>query len=402
MNLENPEENNIEVNNNEEHNDEEIEKGQEEFNKMVEEYKQANYPEMVDPEENDDVVMDLDEEYKEKSFYGTTNFRSATTEDFSSQIKLRRTQMIKLVIIRPRKEFESPISFNDKSPGEEGGVSAFDIKPVRTNEYPMNDQAFLEIGLQTANQSNVKSYQVPKTRVQNAFTQVEPGLQDIVDKFENKAQFCLTNAQKLVEIENFLHKVRPRMEESLQSNETIDIFLNDFDLDRTTFISNTDVDGKGEKQPEVRTFRDNVSAGQKSKREKSVNHIRLISNDEFFIAHSLIRNLTFEERTRTIGIPYQSQILFWNFIDPEINSPVFSLEIPMEISSFEFCPTNSNLLVCALFSGQLIIYEINDLMGILLKSNDSEHQQLQKKSKFSHKIFSKQERSVYLLYYTYI
>jgi hypothetical protein len=78
-----------------------------------------------------------------------------------------------------------------------------------------------------------------------------------------------------------------------------------------------------------------------------------------------LRNLNFEDRSKIIGIPYQSQILFWDFVDPEINSQVFSLEIPMEITCFEFCPSNENQLICALISGQLIIYEIKDLIGIL-------------------------------------
>jgi len=96
-----------------------------------------------------------------------------------------------------------------------------------------------------------------------------------------------------------------------------------------------------------------------------VNYIRLVKNDCVYIAHSLMRNLTFEERAKIIGIPYQSQILFWDFVDPEVNSLVFLLEIPMEITCFEFCPTNENQLICGLISGQLIIYEIKDLIGIL-------------------------------------
>lgn len=341
-----------------------------------------------DEESSININQNVNDEYIEKTFYGNPNYLALVTGDLSTIIKSKRTQLIKTIIVRPRKEFEFPVSFNDKGPGEEGGATSFDIKPVKTNEYPMADQAYLDIGLQTSSEYTVKSYQVPKMRTKNANTQVEANLNDIVDKFENKANFYLTNVQKLNDIENFLQKVRPRMEESLQSNETIDIFLNDFDLDRSTFITNSDVNEKGESKVEMRTFRDNLSAGQKSKKEKSVNFIKIISMDECYIAHSLIRNLTFEERTKSIGIPYQTQILFWNFKDHEINSPVFTLDVPMEISTFDFCPTNPNILICGLLSGQLIIYEINDLIGILHKSNDSEYQLMNKKSKDIFLIFN--------------
>ena len=160
------------------------------------------------------------------------------------------------------------------------------------------------------------------------------------------------------------------MEQALQSNETIDIFQNDFDLDRTAQIKTED--DKKDKKNELRTFRANV-ASQKSKgQKKSVNYIRFVKSDEVYMAHSLLRNISFDERSKVIGIPFPSQIFFWNFINREINSPVFVLDIPMEITAFEFCPTNIDKLVCSLISGQIIIFDIKDLLGILNKASDSE------------------------------
>lgn len=358
------------------------------FQDLVSEEREKILREVEQEEDDGDIFAGEYEEFIEKTYYGEKNYESniITTEDFSSLIKPRRTQLFKVIITRPKKEFEAPIIFNDKAPGEESSGANFDIKPVRTNEYPINDRIVMEIGLQTSNESSEKGYQVPKVRVTNSFTQVEPGMKDIIDKYEFRAQAYLNNQNKLTEIENFLHKIRSRVEEALQSNETIDIFQNDFDLDRTTQLQ-TDSDKKIEKQVEMRTFRDNLAAGQKSKKEKSVNCIRFIKNDEVYLAHSLLRNLSFEDRTQVIGIPYQSQILFWNFKDHEINSPVFLLDIPMEINCFEFCPTNTDKLVCGMFSGQLIIFELNDLMGILQKSSDSDYISAHKKRKINYNIF---------------
>jgi len=135
------------------------------------------------------------------------------------------------------------------------------------------------------------------------------------------------------------------MEEALQSNETIDIFQNDFDLDRTDKMVDTGGEKKAEKAMEMRTFRDNLFAGEKTKREKSINYIRFLRNDEVYVAHTFFRNLSFEERIKCIGIPSPAHIVFWNFQDHEINSPVFILDVPMELTCFEFCPSNLNMII---------------------------------------------------------
>ena len=178
------------------------------------------------------------------------------------------------------------------------------------------------------------------------------------------------NIQK---IEDFIKSVKPRIEEALQSNETIDIFQSDFHLDKFESQLEEIKADKGTNESEIRTFRDNMLAGQKSKKEKSVNFIKLVNKEIEYIAHSLIRNLTFDERTKLIGIPYIGQILFWNFKDVEVNSPVYILDLPMEVTMFEFHPINPNLLICALISGQLIIYEFKDLLDILRNGFDSEY-----------------------------
>lgn len=334
-------------------------------------------------EDNEDLFDGDYEEFEDKSLYGDPEFQGQTTDDFSSVVVNRRTELYKVIIVRPKREFEAPILFNDKGPGEEGNGSNFEFKTIKASEFPCGERCVIEMGFQTNNESHEKSYQVPRQSVQNAITSVEKGLGDIMDKLTTRVNSNLNDPNKMTNMESFLHKVRSRMEEALQSNETIDIFQNDFDLSRVVQNENQAEKKSSESEAEIRTFRDNILAGQKSKKEKSVNYIRLVKSDEVYIAHSLIRNLSFEERSKIIGIPYQSQILFWDFVDPEINSQVFSLEIPMEITCFEFNPTNQNQVVCALTSGQLIIYEIKDLIGILKGNLSGDHA---KKSMFYFKI----------------
>lgn len=165
------------------------------------------------------------------------------------------------------------------------------------------------------------------------------------------------------------------MEEALQSNETIDIFQNDFDLDRTE--KNFDqTEKKNEKAAEIRTFRDNIFAGEKTKKEKQINSIKFVRPEEDFVAHTYFRNLTFEERIKCVGIPTQAHILFWNFLDREINSPVFSIDVPMELTCFEINPTTPipgvYQIIGGMTSGQIIIIEVKNLLDILRRGGESE------------------------------
>lgn len=304
---------------------------------------------------------------------------------FNSIIRPKRKNRIKIIIVKQRKEFGAPITFYDKEPGAEGNS---EVKPApKAHECPIMPKPILEIGFQTkfstsSSVRNTKQFQVQKVSKTNSFTQVYPDNSDIKNIIQERAIEYLKSDKKdpssgktnLQKIELFIDLIRPKVEEALQSNETIDIFQSDFQLDR--FGENEGMDSKAKKnesESEIRTFRDNTLAGQKSKREKSVNIIKLVKPNLEYIAHSLLRNLTFEERTKVIGIPYTGQILFWNFKDPEINSPVFVLDLPMEITTFEFNPENVNILVCGLISGQMIIFEFFKLLHILQNGFDSEY-----------------------------
>ena len=169
----------------------------------------------------------------DKSLYGDPDFQPAIIENHSSIVTNRRTELYKIIITRQKREFEAPVTFNDKGPGEEGNGNNFEFKPFRSNDLPSGDRAVLEMGFQTNNEAYEKSYQVPRMRMQNALTQVEKGLGDIMSKLESKVNVILNDPAKMNSMENFLHKVRSRMEEALQSNETIDIFQNDFELSRS-------------------------------------------------------------------------------------------------------------------------------------------------------------------------
>ena len=288
------------------------------------------------------------------------------TENFNSEIIPKRKFYYKILITRPKREFEAPINnlFQDKNSSEEQTVGNNEVKGVKSaNEYPLSERYSIEMGFQTANSTVTKSFQVAKKIKINNYTQTENNLSDIKDQFLKKVNGYLTNQNSLTSLDNFLQRIKPKMEEALQSNETINIFMNDFDLDKFNRIGNEEgVKNSGEQ--EARTFRDN-SAGTKNKKEKCVHWIRSIDSSIPFIAHSLKRNFSFEENVKIIGIPYQSSVLFWNIKDVEQNSPVFEVVTPGEVTCFEFDPNNVNNMVIALSSGQLMFIKFFDLINIL-------------------------------------
>ena len=212
-------------------------------------------------EDNEDLFEGDYEEFEERTLYGDQEYQPTIVEDYSSIVTNRRTDLFKIIITRSKRDFEAPVTFNDKGPGEEGNGNNLDFKPVKANEFPSAERAVIEMGFQTNNEAYEKSYQVPRMRMQNALTQIEKGLGDIIDKFEKKVGTILNDREKMNSLENFLHKVRSRMEEALQSNETIDIFQNDFELSRIIQNENAMEKKAAENQVEVRSFRDNILAG---------------------------------------------------------------------------------------------------------------------------------------------
>lgn len=299
----------------------------------------------------------------------------------STKIERKRKNLYKVVITKKKKEFGAQVMFYDKEPGVEGN---YEVKPPpKTHDYLSMPRNILEIGFQTKHSIEKpiqKSFQVHKTRKVNASTQVFDNNEDLKpifntivnDYFKTSKYDHHSQKNNIHKIETFIDMVRPRIEEALQSNETIDIFQSDFHLDKFDIGDKTETVDKKKQDSEMRTFRDNMLAGQKSKKEKCINYVNIVEKDSDYIAHTFLRNLTFEERIKTVGVPYNGYIVFWNFRDPEINSPVYILELPMEITMFEFNPLNPNSLVCGLFSGQIIFLEFKDLMHILHNGFDNE------------------------------
>ena len=356
---------------------------EEQEQEMIEKIKNEALQNTV-PAKEEDLFAGPYERLIDRKFIPDKNYPDSKilpTENFNSEIKPRRQFFYKILITRPKREFEEPLGnlFQDKTANEEQTVGNNEVKGVKSvNEFPLSDRSSIEMGFQTANTTVPKCFQVNKKVQVNSYTQTEKNLNDIKNIFIERKEKYFSNSNSLMSLENFLNKVKPKMEQALQSNETINIFMNDFDLDKYNRIGNEE-STKNTGEQEARTFRDN-SAGNKNKKEKCVHCIRTIDSSIPFIAHSLKRNFTFEETVKIIGVPYQSSVLFWNIKDVEQNSPVFEVETPSEVTSFEFDPDNPNNMVIALSSGQLMFVKFHDIINLLKTHGNTDMYSYLKKS----------------------
>ena len=142
-------------------------------------------------------------------------------ENFNSEIVPKRKFFYKILITRPKREFEAPLNnlFQDKNSSEEQTVGNNEVKGVKSaNEYPLSERSTIEMGFQTANATVPKSFQVAKKLKINNYTQTENNLSDIKDEFLKKVNSYLSNQNSLTSIDNFLQRIKPKMEEALQSN----------------------------------------------------------------------------------------------------------------------------------------------------------------------------------------
>ena len=225
--------------------DEEEKSGEQEELEMLEKIKSEAQNSAAKEE---DLFAGPYERLIDRKFIANPNYEDTKIlpkENFNSEIIPKRQFYYKILITRPKREFEAPINnlFQDKNSTEEQTVGNNEVKGVKSaNEYPLSERSSIEMGFQTANSTVPKSFQVAKKVKINNYTQTEKNLSDIKDEFLKKVNGYLSNQNSLTSLDNFLQRIKPKMEEALQSNETINIFMNDFDLDKFNRIGNEEGD----------------------------------------------------------------------------------------------------------------------------------------------------------------
>ena len=117
---------------------------------------------------DEDLFLGPYERLIDRKFIPDPNYKDTKilpTENFNSEIIPKRQFYYKILITRPKREFEAPINnlFQDKNSSEEQTVGNNEVKGVKSaNEYPLSERSSIEMGFQTANSTVPKSFQVAK------------------------------------------------------------------------------------------------------------------------------------------------------------------------------------------------------------------------------------------------
>lgn len=74
---------------------------------------------------------------------------------------------------------------------------------------------------------------------------------------------------------------------------------------------------------------------------------------------SMIDNMDFDSRSLIQGKSFESYVLILNFSDAHIITLNYVLETPIEITTIEFHPENTNVLTGGCLNGQVIVWDLS-------------------------------------------
>uniref|UniRef100_A0A8C7NFB2 Dynein axonemal intermediate chain 3 n=1 Tax=Oncorhynchus mykiss TaxID=8022 RepID=A0A8C7NFB2_ONCMY len=248
---------------------------------------------------------------------------------------------LKYRISRVRREFGAPIFFSDRN-AMETKDGFIECTPYQDKNFSLK-QMERHTGVQTIPNLKSSSTQTQWTYPRSMCTQYEPR-----EFSEEKKENCLQSEK----LKNFVNSVASRFEIAIQQNEIMDVFFDDWKA-----LSEED-SGYGRKaDPHLKEYQSFTDLH--FSKEKTISNINWHPTINGVIAVAVTERLSFEDRingsTKLLLNP--SLILFWSFSDP-IN-PQLLLECPDDVFSFEFCPSDPNIIVGGCMNGQVVLWDIS-------------------------------------------
>ena len=92
---------------------------------------------------------------------------------------------------------------------------------------------------------------------------------------------------------------------------------------------------------------------------KRVSCIKFHPTKPYLVAMSMIDNMDFDSRSLIQGKSFESYVLILNFSDAHIITLNYVLETPIEITTIEFHPENTNVLTGGCLNGQVIVWDLS-------------------------------------------
>lgn len=267
-----------------------------------------------------------------------SKFTEETLREINSQ-RIEAKPLTKLKYVKKRREFGLVKKYNDSDATDH----YTEIKQV-PDPLSHAPKKIIDIGLQGCNPLIAGSTQTAWFRKVNRAEQVI---------FEENHLLIEDDDIGLL---GFLQTVYPLMEEALQSNETIDIFQDDFNVlpEEDINLESSDMTNQIK---EYKSFSNLQCEGKKItciQFQPSVNNPR----GKFIVAESFIENLSFDDRAVLAVKSYKSMIIFWDFEDIHSIEPILTLSSPLEILCFDFNPKDPNIVVAGAINGQILMWNL--------------------------------------------
>lgn len=156
----------------------------------------------------------------------------------------------------------------------------------------------------------------------------------------------------------FLESATMKIENSLQQNETLDIF-------RETFHIKGDEELQDDSQTESELRELKNFADPTYSKSKVLSAIDWMPKSQGMVAVSVVKNLSFDERVLIAGHTSVSYLLLWDF--RQLVRPQVLMQCPHEIFTFRFNATNPNLIAGGSLSGQVFLWDLSESLSTAAK-----------------------------------
>lgn len=206
-----------------------------------------------------------------------------------------------------------------------------------------------DIGLQGIPELVDGSTQTSWFRSVNSALQYEPIVMDPKKRQEEM------DAEKMQE---FLERMLPLVEQALQQNETLDIFLDPFSVlneDDPTLSNKNENSIK-----ELRSFTDLVYS-----KNKTLPAIDWHPKKNGVVAVAAAANVNFSKRLDLLDKIDSSFILIWNFVD--LIHPQLMLEAPQDVLTLRFNPSQPHIIAGGLYNGQVLVWDFSKAEHLISK-----------------------------------
>ncbi|XP_042368184.1 dynein axonemal intermediate chain 3 [Plectropomus leopardus] len=241
---------------------------------------------------------------------------------------------------RVRRKFGAPVCFSDRNiaDAKDGYLECASYQDSRFSIKQMQRGC----GMQAVPRLQSSSAQTQWKFQRNMCTQYMPRELNDEEK-ENTLQF--------ESLKNFCDLVTPGVLQALQQEENMNVFFDDFKALGTT---TEDGDWSGKVSEGLMLYQ--AFTDQKYTKDKKISSIHWHPTIYGLIAVALT------EKKETLNdssgfVVRSSLILFYSFSDH--SNPQLLLECPDDIFAFEFCPSDSNIIVGGCVNGQVVLWDIS-------------------------------------------